>query len=170
MYTDEVCLELGEYRFAIFDRNGDGLIGSYSWSTEGYRIFQGWTSVPPWPYWPLSPPRKYATRIGVGAPVYLAAVLEYLCTEMLMLAGKTAFFDKKKRILPRHILLSVKNDKKLDKLLGGVIIASGGVLPKIHAALLPHHPAYYDELRWERRVRREREEEERREKEGRTRG
>ena len=26
---------------------------------------------------------KYATRMGAGAPVYLAAVLEYLCAEIL---------------------------------------------------------------------------------------
>ena len=30
---------------------------------------------------------KYATRIGAGAPVYLAAVLEYLSAEVSILAG-----------------------------------------------------------------------------------
>jgi hypothetical protein len=37
----------------------------------------------------------------------------------------------------RHITLAVKNDEELNKLLGGVTIASGGVLPNIHAVLLP---------------------------------
>lgn len=72
---------------------------------------------------------KYATRMGAGAPVYLAAVLEYLCAEILELAGNAARDNKKSRIVPRHITLAVKNDEELNKLLGGVTIASGGVLP-----------------------------------------
>ena len=45
--------------------------------------------------------------------------------------------DEKTRIAPRHTTLAVKNDEELNKLLGGVTIASGGVLPNIHAVLLP---------------------------------
>ena len=80
---------------------------------------------------------KYATRMGAGAPVYLAAVLEYLCAEILELAGNAARDNKKSRIIPRHITLAVKNDEELNRLLGNVTIASGGVLPNIHAVLLP---------------------------------
>ena len=80
---------------------------------------------------------KYATRLGAGAPVYLCAVLEYLCAENLELAGNAARDNKKSRIIPRHIQLAVRNDEELNKLLGGVTIASGGVLPNIHAVLLP---------------------------------
>ena len=80
---------------------------------------------------------RVAAGIGAGAPVYMAAVLEYLCAEILELAGNAARDNKKSRIIPRHIQLAVRNDEELNKLMGGVTIASGGVLPNIHAVLLP---------------------------------
>nr|XP_043605958.1 histone H2AX [Erigeron canadensis] len=80
---------------------------------------------------------KYAQRVGGGAPVYLAAVLEYLAAEVLELAGNAARDNKKTRIVPRHIQLAVRNDEELSKLLGSVTIANGGVLPNIHSTLLP---------------------------------
>ena len=42
----------------------------------------------------------------------------------------------KGKILPRHVLLAVKNDVELDKLLKGCILHCGGIKPHIEAALL----------------------------------
>ncbi|KAI0498770.1 hypothetical protein KFK09_019663 [Dendrobium nobile] len=80
---------------------------------------------------------KYSERVGAGAPVYMAAVLEYLAAEVLELAGNAARDNKKTRIVPRHIQLAVRNDEELSKLLGSVTIANGGVMPNIHSLLLP---------------------------------
>lgn len=59
----------------------------------------------------------YSKRIGVGAPIYLAAVLEYLTAEALELTGNAAKDNKKQRINPQNIMLAIKNDDEFRKLL-----------------------------------------------------
>ena len=46
---------------------------------------------------------KYAARVSPGAGVYMGAVLEYLCAEVLELAGNAARDNKKKTIVHRSV-------------------------------------------------------------------
>merc|ERR1711920_625889 len=76
---------------------------------------------------------RYSERIGAGGPVYLAAVLEYLTSEVIKIAGNAACDNKKTRITPRHIQIALRSDDDFNKLLlNSVTIASGGVLPNNH--------------------------------------
>lgn len=85
----------------------------------------------------------YTDRISASAPVYLAAVLEYLCAEVSELAGNAARDMKKTRITPRCILLAIRMDEELHRLLDGgghhtIIGRSGDTVPHIHPTLLPN--------------------------------
>jgi len=74
-------------------------------------------------------------RIGRGAPVYLAATLEYLTAELLELGGNAARDNKKMRITTRHVMLAARNDEELNRMFQGDFVA-GGVIPNIHAVML----------------------------------
>ena len=71
--------------------------------------------------------------------VAIAAVLEYICAEVLELSGNAARDNGKVVVMSRHVFLGVANDEELKKLFlaGGSVIAKGGVMPNIHAVLLP---------------------------------
>ena len=59
----------------------------------------------------------------------------------LFYTGNAARDNKKSRIIPRHLQLAIRNDEELNKLLSGVTISQGGVLPNIQAVLLPKKSA-----------------------------
>ncbi|XP_069154283.1 histone H2A.6-like [Solanum lycopersicum] len=81
---------------------------------------------------------KYVKLVGVGAPIFLVVVIEYLAVEVLELTGIAARNDKKTRITPRHIQLAIRFDKELYQFLRDVTIPNGGVIKKIHKILLPN--------------------------------
>eukprot|EP01054_Gregarina_sp_Poly1_P007735 Gregarina_sp_Poly_1__7734@NODE_436_length_8449_cov_138_152470_g356_i0_p6_GENE_NODE_436_length_8449_cov_138_152470_g356_i0NODE_436_length_8449_cov_138_152470_g356_i0_p6_ORF_typecomplete_len171_score38_76Histone/PF00125_24/1_3e18Histone/PF00125_24/1e02CBFD_NFYB_HMF/PF00808_23/0_0061Histone_H2A_C/PF16211_5/0_016Herpes_LMP1/PF05297_11/0_034CENPB_dimeris/PF09026_10/2_3PBP1_TM/PF14812_6/3_6e03PBP1_TM/PF14812_6/1_6FAM176/PF14851_6/7_4e03FAM176/PF14851_6/20_NODE_436_length_8449_cov_138_152470_g356_i0320 len=69
---------------------------------------------------------RFAKRIGAGAPIFMAAVLEYLTAEVLELASNIAKKHGRQRIIPRFVQLAVRADEELSQFLGNVIIAAGG--------------------------------------------
>jgi histone H2A len=80
---------------------------------------------------------RISSRMSGGAPIYMAAVLEYLTAEILSVAGDAAKKDHKHRITPRHIHLGVGYDGDLKELLRNVTMPQSGSLPHIENALLP---------------------------------
>ncbi|KAL7384978.1 hypothetical protein ABVT39_012794 [Epinephelus coioides] len=50
---------------------------------------------------------NYAERVSAGAPVYLAAVLEYLTAEILELAGNAARDNNNTYIIPHHRQMNI---------------------------------------------------------------
>lgn len=64
----------------------------------------------------------YAERIGSGASVYMAAVLQYLIYDIVDIAGNAATSDNKRRIAPKHLQSAINNDSELHILLGGVVL------------------------------------------------
>jgi len=81
--------------------------------------------------------KESSKRIGEGASVYFAAVLEYLTAEILELAGNAARDNRRETIKARDIQLAIRNDPELDKMFNKLSIPGGGVLPNIHSVLLP---------------------------------
>eukprot|EP01047_Picozoa_sp_COSAG01_P025859 COSAG01_NODE_1648_length_9629_cov_9.733998_1_plen_101_part_00 len=55
--------------------------------------------------------------VSEGAAVYLAAVLEYLCAEVLILANAIARHHRTARITPRHVQMAIQEDEDVRGLL-----------------------------------------------------
>jgi len=85
--------------------------------------------------------RGFARRVGAGAPVYLAAVLEYVAAEVLELAGNSAKDHKHQRINARDIMLAVRKDEELNALFGHATFPQAGVDQNLNPALLPRRTA-----------------------------
>ncbi|VDM33625.1 unnamed protein product [Hydatigera taeniaeformis] len=86
-----------------------------------------------------------STRISLASVVYLTAVLEYLSStafscEVVDLAGRVTKGIKRKTISPRSIMLAVRADEELFKVLSGVIFPFSGTTPYIYPSLLPQKP------------------------------
>ena len=72
---------------------------------------------------------RYADRIGAGTPIYVAAVLEYITSEIVILASQEAKAEGKSRIKPRHIMLAIRKDPELNRYFKDGDFSEAGVLP-----------------------------------------
>lgn len=80
--------------------------------------------------------KKLRMKVAATAPVYLAAVLEFMVRELMELAGYAARYSSIKRITPRYLFLAIFNDEELARFASDVCIPFGGVTPNIHASLI----------------------------------
>jgi len=76
-------------------------------------------------------------RVSANAPVYVAAVTEYIMAEILELAVDSAKARRRNRVTTRDIRLALSNDNELSAFVGSATVPSAGVNPGIHNFLLP---------------------------------
>ena len=75
---------------------------------------------------------KLSERVGKGAVVGLAAVMEFLCAELMEITGEVCKNNQRKRIISRDIELAVRNDMDFAKLLKNKFFRGSGVSPFIY--------------------------------------
>ena len=80
--------------------------------------------------------RAGSSRVGAGAPVFMAAVMEYLCAEVLEVSGDLCKESGKRRLMPRHIELAIRNDDDLARHFQNKTVLGGGVTPYINPCVL----------------------------------
>ena len=76
-------------------------------------------------------------KISEKAMVYLTAVLEYMCAEIMELSGNVARGFKKQRVTPHHISYAIQQDEEISALFDTVTL-NGSVLPNIPFRILHH--------------------------------
>ena len=79
---------------------------------------------------------RYGARVGAGAPVFMAAVLEHITRVVLELAGNVVRDSKLERISPRHIMAALRKDGELSQLLSYITMPQADSIPHINKVIL----------------------------------
>ncbi|NXH79441.1 H2A1A protein, partial [Hydrobates tethys] len=81
---------------------------------------------------------RFAARVGARAPVYLAAVLQWVTHKTMDVAGKISKKSKQQRISPSHLQAAVQKSSVLKQLLrGGVPRRRGRAVPQSRRVASP---------------------------------
>ena len=78
----------------------------------------------------------YFKRYSDATAVYLAAVIEFLCKEVLDMAGIACKNDGRQRIKPDHIFQGIQEDESFVELFDNIVISEGGFTEHIDPSLL----------------------------------
>lgn len=78
-------------------------------------------------------------HVGEASPIYLAAVIEYMCAELIELAGNSCRDSRKIIMMPRDLMLVIAGDIEIQELSNDInfVVIGGGVVPNIHSSFLP---------------------------------
>lgn len=75
--------------------------------------------------------RKPHIKVTKEAAIFTAAILEYMTAEVLEISGNVAIDKKRKTIKPRHVMLAIRDDDEINKLIPkSTVFAQTGCVPK----------------------------------------
>ena len=80
--------------------------------------------------------KSCSCRVTAGAAVYMAAVVEYLCAEILEHSGNVSRDKKSFRVKTEYIHISIAHDSELNSLLHNVTFPTPNHGPHIHNVLI----------------------------------
>merc|ERR1719436_391447 len=85
-------------------------------------------------------------------PFSWPAMLEYMTAEILELAGNVAEQAKKKRIVPRHLMLAVRADEEIEKVIGkhNVVLPGVGCEVKVNHCLVQKSASSMSVAYWDK--------------------
>ena len=126
-------------------REGDKSVMKFTKGTSNGNSRQGKAGI----IFPPSITEKFLRNFGYSkvmvtssAPVFLAAVLEYLVAEILLLASNSAISNNRIRITIRDLELSIRQDHEFSELFNKLNLSflGGGTMPYIHKCLVSKKP------------------------------